>query len=132
MKTLQPAGWPRPSGYANGIAADGTHIHVAGIVGWNPVTCTFETDDFAGQTRQALASTIAILAEAGAGPEHIVRMTWYVTDKKEYLESVKEVGAAWRDTIGKHFPAMAAIEIKGLMEDAAKIEIETYAVLPKD
>jgi enamine deaminase RidA (YjgF/YER057c/UK114 family) len=132
MKTLLPAGWPRPKGYSNGIAADGTHVHVAGMVGWNPVTSEFETDDFAGQFRQTLESIVAVLAEAGAGPEHIVRFTWYVTDKEEYLSSLKEVGEAYRDVIGKHYPAMAAIEISGLMEPRAKIEIETYAVVPKE
>ncbi|MDH3235172.1 MAG: RidA family protein [Alphaproteobacteria bacterium] len=132
MKTLLPAGWPRPKGYSNGIAADGTQVHIAGMVGWNPETSEFETDDFAGQFRQTLESIVAVLAEAGGKPEHIVRFTWYITDKAEYLASLSEVGAAYRDVIGRHYPVMAAIEIKGLMEPRAKIEIETYAVIPKD
>jgi enamine deaminase RidA (YjgF/YER057c/UK114 family) len=106
-------------------------VFVAGEVGWNPVSETFETTDFAGQVRQALLNVVAILAEAGAGPEHIVRMTWFVTDKAEYLVNLEGVGRAWREVIGRHFPCMAAIEVKGLMEPAAKVEIETTAVIPR-
>jgi enamine deaminase RidA (YjgF/YER057c/UK114 family) len=130
MQTLLPPGWPRPKGYANGIAAEGRMVFVAGEVGWNPVSETFETSDFSAQVRQALRNVVAVLAEAGARPEHIVRMTWFVTDKREYLASLDAVGRAWREVIGKHFPCMAAIEVKGLMESEAKIEIETTAVIP--
>jgi enamine deaminase RidA (YjgF/YER057c/UK114 family) len=130
MQILQPPGWPRAKGYSNGIAVEGKMVFVAGEIGWNPVTEKIEVDSFAGQLKQALENTVAILAEAGAKPEHIVRMTWFITDKKEYLASLREVGAAYRDVIGKHYPVMAAIEIKGLMEPGAKIEIETTAIIP--
>ena len=131
MQTLLPPGWPRPKGYANGIAAEGRLVFVAGEVGWNPVSEKFETADFASQARQALANVVAVLAQAGAGPEHIVRMTWYVTDRREYLANLEGVGRAWREVIGRHLPAMAAVEVKGLMEPDAKIEIETTAVVPR-
>jgi enamine deaminase RidA (YjgF/YER057c/UK114 family) len=131
MQALLPPGWPRPKGYANGIAAEGRFVFVAGEVGWNPLTEKFEAKDFVGQFRQALKNIVAILAEGGAAPEHIVRMTWYVTDKREYLASLKGIGEAYRDIIGRNFPCMAAIEVKGLMEPEAKIEIETTAVVPK-
>ena len=129
MEMLQPPGWPRPKGYSNGIAARGTMIFIAGLVGWNNNE-EFETDDFAGQARQALKNIVAVLSEAGAGPEHICRITWYVGDKTEYQGSLKEVGAAWRDIIGRHYPAMAVIEVKGFVEEGAKMEIETTAVIP--
>lgn len=129
MKILQPPGWPQPRGYANGIAARGTIVAVAGQVGWD-ANCQFQTDDFAGQTRQALANVVAVLAEAGAKPEHIVRMTWYVTSKTEYLAAGKAVGAAYRETIGRHYPAMTAVEVSALMEDRAKVEIEVTAIVP--
>jgi enamine deaminase RidA (YjgF/YER057c/UK114 family) len=130
MRTLLPPGWPRPKGYSNGIAAEGRFVFVAGEVGWNPQTETFETADFVAQFRQALKNILAILAEGGAKPEHMVRMTWYVTDKAEYLANLKGVGEAWREIVGRVFPCMAAIEVKGLMEPEAKIEIETTAVIP--
>ena len=129
MEMLQPPGWPRPKGYSNGITARGTMIFIAGLVGWNKNE-EFETDDFAGQARQALKNIVAVLSEAGAGPEHICRITWYVGDKTEYQGSLKEVGAAWRDIIGRHYPAMAVIEVKGFVEEGAKMEIETTAVIP--
>ncbi|MEE2716307.1 MAG: RidA family protein [SAR324 cluster bacterium] len=129
MQTLQPPGWPRPPGYANGIAARGTMVFVAGQIGWTPQG-VFESDDFAAQFRQTLQNTLAVLAEAGAGPQHIVRMTWYVTSREEYLAQIKEVGAAYREVIGKHFPAMAVVEVSGLVESRAKVEIETTAVIP--
>jgi enamine deaminase RidA (YjgF/YER057c/UK114 family) len=129
VKILQPPGWPQPRGYANGIAARGTIVAVAGQVGWD-ANCQFQTDDFAGQTRQALANVVAVLAEAGAKPEHIVRMTWYVTSKTEYLAAGKAVGAAYRETIGRHYPAMTAVEVSALMEDRAKVEIEVTAIVP--
>ena len=129
MKTLQPPGWPQPRGYSNGVAARGTIVSVAGQVGWD-ATGGFQTDDFAGQTRQALANVVAVLAEAGAKPEHIVRMTWYVTSKAEYLAAGKAVGAAYREIVGRHFPPMTAVEVSALIEDRAKVEIEVTAVVP--
>jgi len=129
MKILQPPGWPRPRGYSNGVAVRGTLVSIAGQVGWNG-ECKFETDDFAGQTRQALANVLAVLAEAGGRPEHLVRLTWYVTDKKAYIDSYAAIGAAYRDLIGKHFPAMSAVEVGALIEDRARVEIEATAVIP--
>src|SRR3954469_12992321 len=129
MKSLLPPGWPRPKGYSNGVAARGTVVAVAGQVGWTPDE-RFETDDFAGQVRQALKNIVAVLKEAGATPAHLVRMTWYVTDKHEYLASLAKVGAAYRDEIGKHFPAMALVQVAALVEDRAKVEIEATAVIP--
>jgi len=130
MEILQPPGWAKPKGYSNGVAAEGRLVFVAGQVGWNPATCLFETDDFAGQFRQTLLNTVAVLAAGGARPEHIVRMTWYVTRKQEYLASLKEIGRAYREIIGAYYPPMAAIGITALMEDRAKVEIETTAVVP--
>lgn len=127
-KILQPAGWARPQGYANGVAAEGRLVFTAGVVGWNAEE-KFEARDLAGQFRQALLNTRAILAEGGARPADIVRMTCYVTDKREYIAARAEIGAAWRDVFGKVFPAMALVEVKGLVEDVAKIEIETTAVV---
>ena len=129
MKFLQPPGWPRPKGYSNGISAEGRLVFVAGQVGWNAEE-KIVSDRFADQARQALANIVAILAEGGAKPEHIVRMNWYVTDRQEYLDSLGEVGAVYRELIGKHFPAMMACEISGLVEDGAKVEIEVTAVVP--
>lgn len=129
MKTLQPAGWEKPRGYSNGVAARGTTVCVAGQIGWDG-QCRFESDDFVAQTRQALANIVAVLAEAGAKPEHIVRMTWYVTDKREYLAALPAVGKAFREIIGNYDIAMAAVQVAALMEDRAKIEIETTAVVP--
>ena len=129
MQILQPPGWAKPKGYSNGVAARGRMVFVAGQVGWNPEG-RFDAADFVGQVRQALANIVAVLAEAGAKPEHIVRMTWYVTDKAEYMGALREVGAAYRELIGKHFPAMTAIAVAGLVEDGAKIEIEATAVVP--
>jgi enamine deaminase RidA (YjgF/YER057c/UK114 family) len=130
MKTLLPPGWPRPRGYANGISAKGRVVVTAGVVGWNAEE-RFEGEDLAGQFRQILVNTLAILAEDGAGPEHIVRMTRYVTDIPEYRRSLGEIGAAWRALIGKHFPAMAVVGVSALVEPQAKIEIETMAVVPE-
>jgi enamine deaminase RidA (YjgF/YER057c/UK114 family) len=129
MKILQPPGWPQPRGYSNGVAARGTTVSVAGQVGWD-AQCRFQTDDFAGQTRHALQNVVAVLAEAGAKPEHIVRMTWYVTSKAEYLAAGKAVGAAYREIVGRHFPPMTAVEVSALIEDRAKVEIEVTAVVP--
>jgi enamine deaminase RidA (YjgF/YER057c/UK114 family) len=131
MRILQPEGWAAPKGYVNGIAARGTAVFVSGQIGWNAQQ-QFETDDFVGQARQALANVVAILREAGAGPEHITRMTWYVVDKREYLASLPALGDAYRAIVGRHFPAMTAVEVRALMEDRAKVEIEVTAVRASD
>ena len=129
MQFLQPKGWKQPKGYANGVAAEGRMVFTGGMIGWTAEE-VFETDDFAGQAEQALRNIVAVLAEAGAIPEHIVRMTWYVTDKQEYLNCQRELGAAYKRVIGAHFPAMALVQVVALVEDAAKVEIEATAVLP--
>jgi enamine deaminase RidA (YjgF/YER057c/UK114 family) len=129
MQILQPAGWPPPRGYSNGVAARGRQVFVAGMVGWDEQG-RFPSDDFAAQARQALENIVTVLAQAGAKPEHIVRMTWYVTSKREYLDSGKALGAAYREVIGRHFPVMTAVEVSALMEDEAKVEIEVTAVVP--
>ncbi|RJG15136.1 RidA family protein [Massilia cavernae] len=129
MDILQPAGWARPRGYANGVAASGRTVCVSGMIGWDG-RGVFHTEDFAGQVRQALQNAVEVLAEAGAGPEHIVRMTWYVVDKNEYLGAQKAIGAAYRDIIGRHYPAMTAVQVAGLIEDKARVEIEVTAVVP--
>ena len=128
MKILQPPGWPRPKGYSNGISARGRLIFTAGVVGWDENE-SFAERSLAGQFAQALRNTLAILAEDGAGPEHIVRMTCYVLDRSDYLASRDEIGAAWREIIGRTFPAMALVVVKGLVESAALVEIETTAVV---
>jgi len=128
MKTLLPEGWSRPKGYSNGVSAKGRLIFTSGQVGWNADE-KFEAKDLVGQVRQTLENTLAVLKEGGAGPEHIVRMTWYITDKQDYLDNLKDIGAAYRDVVGKNFPAMALVEVKGLLEDDAKVEIETTAVV---
>jgi enamine deaminase RidA (YjgF/YER057c/UK114 family) len=129
-KTLQPAGWPRPKGYANGVSARGRTVFVAGMIGWDAQQ-RFAAADLAGQARQALANVCAVLAEDGAGPEHIVRMTWYVTDRAEYLREARAIGAAYRELIGSFAVAMTAVEVKSLMEAEAKVEIEVTAVVPE-
>jgi enamine deaminase RidA (YjgF/YER057c/UK114 family) len=130
MTILQPPGWPRPKGYANGIAVSGgTTVYIAGQVGWT-AEGVWEANDLAGQVRQTLKNTLAVLAEAGGRPEHIVRMTWYVTDRQAYLDSLADIGAAYRELIGRHYPAMAVVQVVALMEAAAKVEIETTAVVP--
>ena len=126
---LQPAGWARPKGYANGVAASGRVVSVAGMIGWD-ASERFASDRLADQARQALANIVAVLAEAGAGPQHIVRMTWYVTDKREYLESAREIGAAYRELVGDFGVAMTAVQVSALIEDRAKVEIEVTAVVP--
>ena len=130
MKILQPAAWPRPRGYSNGVMASGKTVCVAGMIGWD-AQCQFQTDDFAGQVRQALENIVAVLNEAGAKPEHIVRMTWYVTDKREYLAAAREIGLAFRETIGSFNAAMTAVQVSALIEDRAKVEIEVTAVIPE-
>ena len=130
MRSLLPPGWPRPKGYANGISAKGRVIVTAGVVGWDEQE-RFVADDLPGQFRQVLLNTLAILAEDGAGPEHIVRMTWYVTDLDAYRNGLAEIGAAYRELIGRNFPCMAVVGVTGLVEPAARIEIETIAVVPE-
>jgi enamine deaminase RidA (YjgF/YER057c/UK114 family) len=129
MRTLQPPGWARPRGYSNGIEARGRLVFVAGQIGWNE-TGAFPSEDLAGQVRRALSNVVAVLAEAGAGPEHVVRLTWYITDRDEYLASQTEIGAAYREVMGRHFPAMAVVIAAGLVEEQAKVEIEATAVVP--
>jgi enamine deaminase RidA (YjgF/YER057c/UK114 family) len=131
MKILQPPDWPRPKGYSNGISASGRMIFTAGVVGWNAQE-SFAEYTLHGQFAQALRNTLAILAEDGAGPQHIVRMTCYVTDRHEYVSSRDEIGAAWREIMGPNYPVMALVEVKGLVESAAKIEIETTAVVEEE
>jgi enamine deaminase RidA (YjgF/YER057c/UK114 family) len=130
MQILQPPGWPRPRGYANGVAAEGRLVFVAGQIGWD-ATGRVVSDDLVEQFRQTLENTLAVLREAGAGPEHVARMTWYVTDKQEYLARAPELGEVYRGLMGRHYPAMAVVEVKALIEDRAKVEIETTAVVPK-
>ncbi|MGB3316864.1 MAG: RidA family protein [Albidovulum sp.] len=127
---LHPAHWKPAKGYANGVAATGRMIFTGGLIGWN-ADGLFETDDFAGQVAQALRNVVAVLAEGGAGPEHLVRLTWYVTDKRDYLASLPETGAAYREIIGHHYPAMALVQVVALVEDRAKVEIEATAVVPE-
>lgn len=126
---LQPDGWAPAKGYANGIAASGRQIYVAGQIGWDE-TQRFVSDDFVEQTEQALRNVVAVLAAAGAGTEHVVRMTWYITDKREYVARAKDIGAAYRRVFGRHFPAMSAVQVVALIEDRAKVEIEVTAVVP--
>jgi enamine deaminase RidA (YjgF/YER057c/UK114 family) len=130
MEFLQPEGWAKPRGYSNGVAASGRMVFVSGMVGWD-ADGVFHTDDFAGQVRQALSNVVAVLAAGGARPEHIVRMTWYVLDKKEYVAAYPEIGVAYRELIGRHFPAMSAVQVAGLVEDRARVEIEVTAVVPE-
>jgi enamine deaminase RidA (YjgF/YER057c/UK114 family) len=127
--TLLPPGWPRPKGYANGVAAEGRLIVTGGVIGWDENE-RLVADDLPGQFRRVLANTLAILKEGGAGPEHIVRMTWYVTDIAAYRDSLPDMGAAYREVIGRHCPAMAVVGVSGLVEPDALVEIETMAVVP--
>lgn len=129
MKILQPPDWAAPKGYANGVAARGTLVFVGGQIGWNGQQ-QFESDDFIAQTAQALRNILAVLREAGAGPEHMVRMTWYVTDRDEYVARLRELGSAYREVMGRNFPAMTCVEVSRLVEVRAKIEIEVTAVVP--
>ena len=130
MEFLQPADWARPRGYANGVAARGRMVFVSGMIGWDG-NGVLHAKDFAGQVRQALANVVTVLAEAQARPEHIVRMTWYVVDKREYIASYRQIGVAYREIIGHHYPAMTAVQVVALVEDAAKVEIEVTAVVPE-
>lgn len=129
MKFLQPPGWAPAKGYANGVAARGTQIFVGGQIGWNAQQ-QFETDDFVEQTAQALRNIVAVLHEAGADPSHMVRMTWYIVDRVEYNARLKELGEAYREIMGRHFPAMTCVQVAALVEARAKVEIEVTAVLP--
>ncbi len=126
---LQPPGWAEPKGYANGVAASGRQVFVAGQIGWN-AACQFDSDDLVDQVRQALANVVAVLAAAGAGPAHIVRMAWYVVDKRDYLARAREIGRAYRELIGDYDVAMSAVQVAALIEDRAKVEIEVTAVVP--
>ena len=129
LRPVNPAGWARPKGYSNGVVGRGSLVFVAGQVGWNADE-RFESDDFVAQVRQALKNTVDVLAAAGAKPEHIARMTWYVLDKKEYVARIAEIGAAYRDIIGRSFPAMTLVEVSALVADRARVEIESTAVIP--
>ena len=129
MQTLQPPGWARPKGFCNGIAASGTLVFIAGQVGWTGQG-EWRERSFAGQFRQALENILAVLRQANGRPEHVVRLTWYVVDKKEYLAALKEVGAAYRELMGSHYPTMAVVQVSGLVEDQARLEIEATAVIP--
>ena len=127
-KVLQPADWMRPKGYANGIAVSGNEtIYTGGLIGWD-ANCQFQSTDFVDQVKTTLENILAVLKEADAGPEHLVRMTWYITDKQAYIKNLSAIGAAYRDTIGRNFPAMAVVEVSALMEDEAVVEIEAIAV----
>jgi enamine deaminase RidA (YjgF/YER057c/UK114 family) len=130
VRALLPPGWPRPKGYSNGVEARGRMVFTAGVIGWDE-TETIVSDTLAGQFEQVLKNTLAILAEGGAGPEHVVRMTCYVTDRDDYVASLREIGAAWRAQMGAHYPAMAVVAVSALVEPRAKIEIETTAVVPE-
>jgi enamine deaminase RidA (YjgF/YER057c/UK114 family) len=128
---IQPEGWPRPRGYANGAVATGKYAVFAGQIGWNPVACTFDSDDFAGQTRQALHNIVELLLAANARPTDLVRLTWYILDRDEYLTAAKAVGAAYREIIGNHYPPMSVVVVSGLLEERARVEIEATAVIPE-
>jgi enamine deaminase RidA (YjgF/YER057c/UK114 family) len=128
-EVLQPRGWARPRGYANGVAASGRQVFIAGQIGWDG-ECRFASDGFADQVRQALRNVVAVLAEAGGGPQHLVRLTWYITSREEYYSELAAVGAAYREVIGRHFPAMSVVQVVALMEARAKVEIEATAVIP--
>ena len=130
MTLIQPQGWPRPSGYANGVAASGRVVAVAGQIGWNPATETFETDEMAAQVRRALDNIVVVLRAGGAEPGHVVRLTWYVTDRTEYLAARREIGDAYRALFGDHYPAMSVIVVAGLLDARAKVEIEATAIVP--
>lgn len=131
LDVLQPAGWAKPSGYANGIAARGKMIFIAGQIGWNE-QCKFESDDLVEQIGQTLRNIVAVLRAGGAGPEHIVSMTWFLLDRKEYSARLKEIGEAYRGVVGRRFPTMTALQVSGLIEDRAKVEIQAIAMIPDE
>ena len=128
-EVLQPAEWAKPVGYSNGVVAQGRQVYIGGQIGWNGQG-EFESDDLVHQTRQALQNVLRVLAEAGGGPEHVVRMTWYITDKEAYLGNLKAIGEAYRGTMGRNYPAMAMVQVAALIEDRARVEIEATAVIP--
>ena len=128
LKFLQPKDWAPAKGYANGVEAAGRQVFIAGQIGWNAAQ-QFESDDFVVQAEQAMRNIVSVLAEAGAGPEHVTRMTWYIVDKREYLTRAKDLGGAYRRVFGRHFPAMATVQVVALIEDRAKVEIEATAVI---
>ncbi len=127
--SVNPPGWPRPSGYSNGIVAEGRYVAISGQIGWNERN-ELVSEDFLEQARQALSNVVAVLRAAGGAPEHLVRLTWYVTDKNEYRAALKDLGASYRQIVGEHYPAMALVQVAGLLEEGAKVEIEATAVLP--
>jgi enamine deaminase RidA (YjgF/YER057c/UK114 family) len=127
---LQPEDWAAPVGYTNGVAVQGRQVYIAGQVGWNPATCQFETDDLAAQVRQALENIVAVLREAGAEPSHLVRLTWYIVDKAAYVAARREIGRAYKEVIGRHYPPMSLVVVAALLEDRALVEIEATAVVP--
>lgn len=129
MQILQPPSWAKPRGYSNGVAASGSIVFISGQIGWDE-QCQFQTDNFVGQVRQALVNVLAVLAECGGRPEHIVRLTWYVVDRQEYLSSSKALGKVYQELMGKHYPAMTVVQVSALIEDAARVEIEATAVVP--
>jgi enamine deaminase RidA (YjgF/YER057c/UK114 family) len=131
MQILQPPGWARPKGFSNGISCQGRLVFIGGQIGWSGQGEWLDRS-FAGQFRQALKNILDILAQAGGKPEHLVRLTWYVLDRKEYLASLKELGAAYRELMGRHYPTMAVVQVSGLVEDAARLEIEATAVIPEE
>lgn len=130
-KLLLPEGWAHPSGYSHGLSVSGRIIVVAGQIGWNPATGEFETDDFTEQVRRALTNVVAVLAEAGAAPNRLVRLTWFITDRDAYLGARREIGAVYREIIGKHYPPMSIVVVSALIESQAKVEIEATAVIPE-
>lgn len=130
MRILQPAGWPRGIGYANGVSASGRMVFVAGQIGWNPRTSEIETEEFSAQTRQALLNVVAVLRAGDAEPGHVVRMTWFITDRKAYLDARREIGRIYREIFGHHYPAMTVVVVTGLFEARARVEIDATAVVP--
>ena len=129
-QVIVPAGWKSPSGYAHGVSATGRVVVTAGQIGWNPLSGAFETDDFTAQTAQALRNVVSVLQAASARPEHLVRLTWFVTDRREYMRARKEIGKAYKEIVGRHYPAMSVVVVSGLLEERAKVEIEATAVVP--
>jgi enamine deaminase RidA (YjgF/YER057c/UK114 family) len=130
MRFVEPGGWARPSGYANGVGARGEVLAIAGQIGWNPATCKFESDDLVTQARTALENVIAVVRAAGGGPEHVTRLTWYIVDRDAYNAALRALGAAYREIFGRHYPAMTLVVVAGLLEPRALVEIEATAVLP--
>ncbi|MBA3579235.1 MAG: RidA family protein [Gemmatimonadaceae bacterium] len=130
-RILRPKGWPRPSGYSDGLVARGSLVVLAGQIGWNPVTAVFESDDISAQVGQALRNIVALLEEAGAEPRHLVRLTWFITDREAYISARREIGAAYREVIGANYPPMSVVVVSGLIEARAKVEIEATAVVPE-